>query len=131
MNTLTIVYLSAACTGLWLACRLTGWFPTARMWFAAGAGAGISELAGGYIEDAFGWVQKQANQHLPGHWPLLLPALIVAALFVSLGLLAIGSAPRERPHRTAEIAAFALATLLLFAGGAWSQLLAALHHGGA
>jgi len=93
---------------------------------AVAAGWGITIIAGAQLTRGAAWIQRQASAHLPGNWPLLVPALFIALTASFIVVLMIGFHPREKPDRSAEFMAIAVVVLILLVGGSLRQHFPAL-----
>lgn len=109
--------IAAAALGVWWALRKKNKLPTFRMALGIVVGWGITVIAGAQLVKAAGWLQGEASAHLPGNWPLLVPALFIALTAGFIVILMISFHPREKPDRSAEYMAIAVVVLVLLVGG--------------
>jgi len=109
--------LAAAALGVWWALRKENKLPTVRLALGIIVGWGITVIAGAQLVQGAAWMQAQASAHLPGNWPLLVPALFIAVTAGFIVILMIGFHPKEKPDRSAEYMAIAVVVLVLLVGG--------------
>jgi len=109
--------IAAAALGVWWALRKKKKLPTVRLVLGIVVGWGITVIAGAQLIKAAAWLQSEASAHLPGNWPLLVPALFIALTAAFVVTLMINFHPSEKPDRSAEYMAIAVVVLVLLVGG--------------